>query len=415
MVLYSLFGLFFVLGAGVVLYAQGYRLDLDLFAVQKVGAIYVRTYPKNASVTVDGKNVDRGAMLLNSGTLVPDLFPKTHELVAEAPGYVRWTRQVVVNPALVTEVQPILLPEKPELIRERAPIDFWALPDAPLIEFLPGLTYSGYKIPGYFAGLNAARNQILTRDAAKNYFLTNVSSPSAIAPKKLSGLLGGKITFDTEPDKFISYTTAKVAALTTGENPLVIFTAPVKQTVSAAASSKNLIGWITKDNQNISWLWLYEKLSGNSRKIGSIPGTTQELKFSPVGEIAIFQTSGELYRYDPSSGEIFKIASGVKSFEYSPGGLLAILSDKALEISGGPEYSRLNLAFFPDIKNIFWYADEGHLFLQFSDHLGLLDLNDLIPENIQAINGTAENSYDITSNSLYFVKGSSLYRITFPS
>lgn len=414
-VLYSLFGLFFVLGAAAIFYAQGYRFDVGTLGLNKVGAIYVRTYPKSASLTMDGLPIDRGAMLLSSGTLVQDLFPKTHELAIEAPGFTRWTRQVSVKPAMVTEIQAILLPEKPELVREKAPLKFWALSDTPLIEFLPGLSYSGQKIPGYFAEFNADRSQVLTKDASKKYFLTTLSSATLI-PQKLSGLLNGVIIFDKTPGQFISYTAKTLEIFSPGTTPSVIFSAPLGQTVAAAETSRTLIAFVTMDNQNKSSLWLYEKLSGSTKKIDSAPGKTTDFKFSPSGQVAMLQDTKDFYLYDPSNGNLSKTASAVKSFSFSEdGSALAILSEKTLEAYTDAGYSRLNLAFLPGINKVFWYGDNQHLFLQFGDHLGLLDLIDFQPENVQFINKSTENSYDPVSNSLYFIKDSGLYRFVFPS
>lgn len=416
-VIYSLFGLFFVFGAIAVFYAQGYRLDLGTFAVQKVGAIYVRTYPKNASVTVDGKNVDRGAMLLNSGTLVQDLPPKFHTVVIDSAGFATWTRRVTVGSSLVTEVRAILLPEKPELVREKAPIEFWALPGAPLIEFLPGLSYSGYKIPGNLSDFSPDKNQVLTRDTAKNYYVTNLNLATAtMRSQKLTNIAGGKVLFDKTPGQFISYSAASIAFLSPGEAPSPVFTAPKGQTIIGAGASNNLLAFATLDNKNNSWLWLYEKFSGNTKKIGSVPGQTAELRFSPDGRIALLENSGGLYLYDPSGGNISTSTSRVKSFSFSAdGNSLAVLTEKTLEIYDDNGPAELNLNLVPGIKKMYWYGDNQHLFLQFSDHLGLLDLLDFQPENIQYINNSTENSYDSISNSLYFIKDSSLYRIVFPS
>jgi DNA-binding beta-propeller fold protein YncE len=416
-IIYSLFGLFFVLGATTVFYAQGYRFDFGTFAVQKVGAIYVRSFPKNASLVVDGKKIDRGAMFLNSATLVPDLIPKSHMIAIDSPGFIAWKRRVAVGPSLVTEVRAILLPEKPELIRERAPIKFWALPDTPLIEFLPGLSYYGYKIPGDFYGISSDKNQILTKDALKNYYVTNLSpATTTMKSQKLMNIARGAVIFDRTPGQFISYNNTVLAFLSIGAAPTTIFTAPKGQTVVGTDSSKNLLALITLDNKNKSWLWLYEKASGNTKNIDSVPGKTVTLEFSPSGQIAMLQDSGNLYLYDPSTANISTSSSRVKSFLFSGDGTsLAVLSEKKLEIYNDNGNIKLDLALLPDIQKMYWHADNQHLFLQFSDHLGLFDLLDLQPENIQFINNSTENSYDPVSNSLYFEKDGGLYRITFPS
>ncbi len=106
---YALVALFFVLGAGVVLYAQGWRFDFATGHVDKVGAIYVRSFPADASIMLNGKPAQNQSGFLSRCTLITDLFPKIYQLKLTAAGYGDWHESAGVSPSLVTELKSAVL------------------------------------------------------------------------------------------------------------------------------------------------------------------------------------------------------------------------------------------------------------------------------------------------------------------
>ena len=54
---YVLLFVFIVLGTGIILFAQGWRMDFPSFRVSKIGGIYVRSYPENADIFLNGKPI----------------------------------------------------------------------------------------------------------------------------------------------------------------------------------------------------------------------------------------------------------------------------------------------------------------------------------------------------------------------
>lgn len=100
---YSLVFLFFTGGTAVVLYAQGWRLDLATLRVKKIGALYIRSYPENARIMLNGKEVERPFRFFDSGTLVNELFPKRYELELTHDGYRPFRVHADVEPSFVTE------------------------------------------------------------------------------------------------------------------------------------------------------------------------------------------------------------------------------------------------------------------------------------------------------------------------
>src|ERR1035441_2686736 len=104
--------LFVVIGAVVVLYAEGWRINLSTLEAEKAGGIYVRSYPNNAQITLSGKPVQNQSAFLSPGTFISGLFPKTYTLTLSASGYDAWTESTPVVPSLVTEMKYAVLVPK---------------------------------------------------------------------------------------------------------------------------------------------------------------------------------------------------------------------------------------------------------------------------------------------------------------
>lgn len=101
--------MFIVAGTGLVLYAQGWRLDFKTFTPTKVGGIYIRSFPAGAEITLDGKEIKNKSGLIQSGTLIGNLFPGSYRLKLAAPGFKPLQRNISVQPSLVTELDKLVL------------------------------------------------------------------------------------------------------------------------------------------------------------------------------------------------------------------------------------------------------------------------------------------------------------------
>ena len=104
--------LFVVIGAAVVLYAEGWRINLSTLDAEKAGGIYVRSYPNNAQIMLNGEPVQNQSAFLSPGTFISGLFPKKYILALSAAGYDAWTESAPVIPSLVTEMKYAVLVPK---------------------------------------------------------------------------------------------------------------------------------------------------------------------------------------------------------------------------------------------------------------------------------------------------------------
>jgi len=108
----SIFGVFLLLilaSAAIVLYAQGYRLDLSKRVVKKTGMILVKSIPEGAKVYLDGK------LITATNSPISNLKLGNYHLKIEKEGYASWEKDVPVKEGLVTNLTALLPPLSPSL------------------------------------------------------------------------------------------------------------------------------------------------------------------------------------------------------------------------------------------------------------------------------------------------------------
>jgi len=67
LIFYLLCALFLLLGGLVVLYAQGWRVDFKTWRPEKVGAIFVQSFPVDANIMLDNTSIPNRAGFLSRG------------------------------------------------------------------------------------------------------------------------------------------------------------------------------------------------------------------------------------------------------------------------------------------------------------------------------------------------------------
>jgi len=95
--------------AGVVLYAQGFRIDLGQRSLAKTGMILTKSIPDGARILVNDEL--KGA----TDSTISSLKPGTYHVRIEKDGYLPWEKDVEVKEELITSVTAILPPVSPSL------------------------------------------------------------------------------------------------------------------------------------------------------------------------------------------------------------------------------------------------------------------------------------------------------------
>jgi hypothetical protein len=96
----------------LVLYAQGYRLNLPLEPGKKLivmtGGLFIKTTPKQADVFVNGKLEEQTDFFFGSA-LVENLLPRQYQVEVKKTGYQPWEKNLNINEKEVTEARNIIL------------------------------------------------------------------------------------------------------------------------------------------------------------------------------------------------------------------------------------------------------------------------------------------------------------------
>lgn len=444
---YGLVALFLVVGTGVVLYAQGWRLNLATFQASKVGAIYIRSYPSDAQILIDGKSTQNKTGFLSPGTFISNLFPKHYTVTLKEQGYDAWSEVALVAPSMVVQMKyAVLVPNN------ATSVAITAAPNAATTSTVQNFFEAG----GNIIATNASNSAILWRgkkiatgaiishstnlknfiyqNAAGNYILYDLTEATTTNLTPVLKSIGAtpktitSITIDPyDETRVIVQTPQNISSidLSNSENIIDVADAQRGQMLQPPlAISQSLFAW-TQFNiaANTSQIVIYDKFAGNITDNSLvIPGAIKELKWIDGGTLGIVEADGELYRYEVGAEQLDKIADDVRDFYPSADGTeLATLEDNSIEIFSftTSDYYRFNLPDIAAVQSLEWYKDDAHLFVSYPDHVSFLDLEDLTLSNFTTVSAVSQGSapfYDVSQNALYVVdQGQKLIRFDFPS
>ena len=202
-IFYVFVAVFVLLSASVVLYAQGWRLDIATGRVEKTGAVYVRSFPADARIALNGKPIQNQAGFFSRGTLVGDLFPQTYNLSLTEPGYIEWHENAPVLPSLVTEFNyAVLVPQAPAAVGTTSIKNFFAASGETILQTEANAIISRGKTIGHgtLTSESLDVNDIIFKSSATGDYLrydlsegtsTNLSAiltENGIATKNISSL-----------------------------------------------------------------------------------------------------------------------------------------------------------------------------------------------------------------------------------
>lgn len=105
--------LFFLITPIIILYSAGYRLDLRNGLLRETGSLSIDILPKNASVYLDGLNLDQ-----TMPVRLNNITPHKYTLKITAAGYYDWEKQIEINKNQTTYIKEFVLLKKakPSLI-----------------------------------------------------------------------------------------------------------------------------------------------------------------------------------------------------------------------------------------------------------------------------------------------------------
>jgi len=321
--------LFVVIGAAVVLYAEGWRLNLSTLEAEKAGGIYVRSYPDDAQIALNGKSVPNQSAFLSRGTFISGLFPKTYTLQLSAAGYDAWTENTQVVPSLVAEMKyAVLVPKTATNIATTtaAVSDFFETDGQTIVtDSSATISWLG-KIIGYGTVVSHSadlRTAVIRTISAKTgattysfYDFTTATSTNLSALLRQSDIRSTPTTnvfVDPYDDtNIITQTPAQIVAIDSDTHrTTVVDTAPAGETIeSPIAMSPSVMAWARYANaSDTSQIVIYDKFSGDTTDDSlRIIGPVKQLAWVRNDVLGILASDNTLYLYNVPNEQLSTLA-----------------------------------------------------------------------------------------------------------
>jgi hypothetical protein len=408
-------------------------MDFPSFRVSKVGGIYVRSYPEDADIFLNGKSVQNQSGFLSRGTLISDLFPKTYLLALAAPGYLDWRENVAVSPSLVANHKyAVLVPASPTNAATGTTTEFFESQDDVILEAPDGtITLDGTTIgSGKLIAVSSDLRSIIFQATRGTYEFENVpdgtmTNLSNILQKEGFGTAAPlELFIDPASDATVLAANASKIGLidVTQSAALPMYTAPRGRMIAdTIALSPDTIAWArSTDQAGSSLLLFYDIPSGiTASTTVALGASVKTLDWVSNGLLGILTGDGSFYLYDANQQNLQKVADDVTSFSATAdGSRIAALESHSLEIftiGDSAGYYRFNLPDIQDAQSAFWYRDDDHLFVRYPDHTAFLDLEDSGLENFATISSGTSPHYDPQENAFYMISSTgNLVRFDFP-
>ena len=107
---WSLVIIFFIITPAIILYAKGYRFDLQRGVVVHSGTISIKANPQDINISLDGKiSESKSLNRVNGSYNVPGLMPGSYDLSISADGYQSWNKKIEVHSGLASEIWNVIL------------------------------------------------------------------------------------------------------------------------------------------------------------------------------------------------------------------------------------------------------------------------------------------------------------------
>jgi len=423
---YILLLLFLILGGVAVTYALGYRLDTSPLRLTKAGGLYIRSLPQNAMIWLDGKPIKNKSGLISNGTFLGGITPGTYKLDLYTDGYRDWSRDIVINPSLVTEIKHALLLPKESQELEIGPVErFWLADDKLIIRGPSGkITVASSTLPGdEVLGVSADGNFVLLR-GGKKYYWHNISSATSTALDGLFGKqsqpqAGDEMLLDKDNGNVLFVQKNKIISLDPArKQPLTIATSSAQ--IHNLDSTKFWLAWAEFDAKTaITRIKLYDKLLQRVKEAeGLVDGKIKELAWASGQTLGIISERGEVYVYRVGGNKLEHIASDGRILAFDKNAeILAVAENKSLEIfsyRAGEDYWRFNLPNVAQVREMWWAPDGHNLILAYPEQLFILSLEDSGLQGLNSIIKTDYAKYLVKTGQIYYIKNNGVYRLNLP-
>lgn len=431
---YILFFVFIGLGGGVALYSQGFRFDYREIALRKVGGIFIRSEPSDALIFLNGLPIKNKTWLLQNGTLINNLLPGTYQLDIQRGGYWPWRKTVIVQSALVTEVDAVvLIKSDPPAIAETDVEDIWFGSGNLVVKQINGSVFLNDRNISEDAFLELSHDgkfALVKNEKSGTFFLTGLEGEqSALNIDLLLKNLRARILKIVRTEKILKVafdptTSDRLLALTDRALYLVN---KERLTISAleldGASYFKLSGedalWQNAKNQ----IWRYSLTAGRKELIATGVSDLADIasREGPNGlSFWYLRKNGSLAMLGVLPEGSVEIANQAMLFSFSPDNQRIAFVDQDGRVN--IEHLRsegIKQSFVLPIEGVIesfeWYRDSEHIIISYEDgRLYFAEIDGIMPVNSYLLGKNIKKSfYDTDKNVLHMLKDDELLRFDF--
>lgn len=331
---YSLILVFVLLGAYLLVNAQGWVLDLKNFRIVKTGALFLKYSPTDAVIKINGKTSDVSPGLFSTGVFISKLLPGKYEVELNRADYSPWKKTLNVGESLVAAASQInLWPDKFILSPAATSSykDFWLSGQGAVFQTKDGaLRWDGLNLRGQKMALVEPGSNLVVTSDGKGYFLSALGDSET--PVNLTNLLGSSpLRFFIHPfsdGKILLATKNALYSFDSSKNALEKL-ASATSTVKAA-SNNNEIFLLNKDGQILAFNLFLRTENVFGKKLPQ----NAEIRTIPSGSLVFFlEDNGALSVYDRSLDKTEMLEKNAKDLFVSPDEKKAAITKKNGAIS----------------------------------------------------------------------------------
>lgn len=328
---YCLTAVFVLLGAYLLITAQGWVLDLKNLKIVKTGSLFLKYVPADAALEINGKETNASPGLISSGVLISRLVPGEYRIKVSEPDYFPWEKKLAVGEAVVTAVSQIKLWPQIWSFKEVSTsslVNFWLTGEGAILQLKDNtLRWDGRVLRGQRLVLSDPDHGSVITGDGKNYFLTDLGNPKTATnlTELFDSLEQGQST-STKAEvikNFFFHPFNGNKMLISTENTL--YSLDLKRiTLDKLTSAKGITGVSMSGNEIFvkdvkGNLIIFNLLlqTTNAYELGAPANST--MKASPGGSFLFFlKSDGELLIYDRSLKKLETLEKNVSDLYISP-------------------------------------------------------------------------------------------------
>ena len=345
-IFYAFFALFLIVGAYLLIAANGWNIDFSHFRFLKTGGLFLKFSPTDAVLTINEEIREFSKNFLTNGVLIKNLVPKDYEVVISKTGFQTWNKKLKIEPDRVPSADYIRLwptTFKDELIFSGPVKNFWLTEKGLVYQTKDGsLHFEKITLKGKEVIKSDPKSKLLITFDEPNHFAIDLEEPLAAVninqlfnslrqrQLNLKGTVAVKDYFfhPFSPNKVILASKNGLYSLDLKKIQLELLFANPEELESIAVSNNEIIALDVKNNLIVNNLFL--KTTATS-SIFEAPLTSKSglAGLNREGtKIFMKNPDNKLAFYDRNSKKLIEIGDNVRDFHVSTEGKrLALISE----------------------------------------------------------------------------------------